>query len=193
MNTKINENIFEHFPSLESERLIFREFHKDDSSSLFMIRSNERAIQFMDTIRHVKIEESEILISNIISSYLGKTGITWAVIEKFTGEFIGYIGFWRLIREHCRAEIGYALMPEYWGRGYMSEALHMILEFGFNVMKVHSVEANVNPFNERSIRVLEKTGFKREAWFRENFLFNNQFLDSFIYSILETDFKPSVE
>jgi ribosomal-protein-alanine N-acetyltransferase len=64
-----------------------------------------------------------------------------------------------------------------------------MVRFGFNEINLHSIEANVNPANERSKKVLEKIGFKREAYFRENYLFNKKFLDSIIYSLLEKDLQ----
>jgi ribosomal-protein-alanine N-acetyltransferase len=71
----------------------------------------------------------------------------------------------------------------------MYETINTIVRFGFNEMKLHSIEANVNPLNEKSKKVLEKVGFKKEAYFRENYLFNGNFLDSVIYSLLEKDLK----
>jgi len=56
-------------------------------------------------------------------------------------------------------------------------------------MKLHSIEANVNPLNEKSKKVLERVGFKKEAYFRENYLFDGKFLDSVIYSLLEKDLQ----
>jgi ribosomal-protein-alanine N-acetyltransferase len=69
----------------------------------------------------------------------------------------------------------------------MFETINCMARFGFKEMKLHSVEANVNPLNERSKKVLERIGFKKEAHFRENYLFNGEFLDSIIYSLLEKD------
>jgi ribosomal-protein-alanine N-acetyltransferase len=88
-----------------------------------------------------------------------------------------------------RAEIGYAMKPEYWGNGYMYEALAKVINFGFNEFCLHSIEANVNPANASSIKLLEKLGFKKEAYFREDYLYNGKFLDTAIYSLLETDFQ----
>jgi ribosomal-protein-alanine N-acetyltransferase len=62
-----------------------------------------------------------------------------------------------------------------------------MVRFGFKEMNLHSIEANVNPLNERSQKVLERVGFKREAYFRENYLFDGKFLDSVIFSLLEKD------
>lgn len=187
MDFSINNSVFKIFPELESERLLFRSISSDDSKEIFLIRSDDEVMKYLDTNKHTSIEESINLIISIQESYKNKTGINWAIVEKETNSFAGYFGFWRIIPEHCRAEIGYALKPEFWGKGFMAETLNVMLKFGFQTLKLHSVEANVNPNNAASIKALEKTGFKKEAYFRENFLFNKEFLDSVIYSLLEKD------
>lgn len=187
MNKEINTKIFNKFPELESKRLIFREFEKGDANDLFLIRSNDDVMNFMDSYKLQTIQETEKLISDIHISFKNKTGINWAIIEKSTNILIGYFSYWRIIKEHCRAEIGYALNPIFWGKGYMTEAMNRLIDFGFNKLNIHSVEANVNPKNEKSIQLLEKMNFKKEAYFRENYLFNGGFIDSIIYSLLETD------
>jgi ribosomal-protein-alanine N-acetyltransferase len=69
----------------------------------------------------------------------------------------------------------------------MNEALTEVLKFGFQTIGLHSVEANVNPKNAASIKLLIKNGFNREAYFRENYYFNGQFLDSEIYSLINPE------
>ena len=66
----------------------------------------------------------------------------------------------------------------------MKEAMDAVLEYGFKEMKLHSIEANVDPGNQPSIKLLEKKGFIKEAHFKENMFFNGSFLDSAIYSLL---------
>src|SRR5688500_18727940 len=97
---------------------------------------------------------------------------------------IGNICLWNISREHHKAEIGYVLSTEYHRKGLMDEAVKQVLEYGFNSMKLHSVQANVNPGNIASIKLLEKNGFVKEAHFRENFFYNGRYLDSAIYSLL---------
>lgn len=189
MNKIINEKVFKEFPFLESDRLIFRNFLWSDAQKLFEIRSNEKVMSYMDTAKHQTIQDAIGLISKINTSFSEKTGINWVIMEKSSEQFIGYFGFWRLMPEHCRAEIGYALSPEFWGKGYMTEAINTLIDFGFNKLKLHSIEANVNPDNINSIKLLEKAGFKREAYFHENYFFNDRYIDSAIYSLLENDVR----
>jgi ribosomal-protein-alanine N-acetyltransferase len=76
------------------------------------------------------------------------------------------------------------LLPEHQKKGLMQEAAAAVLNYGFNVIQLHSVEANVNPANENSKKFLEKNKFVRGAYFRENYYYNGQFMDSAIFSLL---------
>jgi ribosomal-protein-alanine N-acetyltransferase len=66
----------------------------------------------------------------------------------------------------------------------MREAVSEVIKYGFTVMRLHSIEANVNPDNKASIKLLEKNCFAREAYFKENYFYNGKFLDTVIYSLL---------
>ena len=189
MNFKINDDVFNIFPKLETERLLLMEFVKGDAEELFKMRSDERVQKYLDRDLHKTVEESELMIDGMIKSYNSKEGINWIIRKKDSLNVIGYIGYWRMIRNNVRAEIGYAMKPEYWGKGYMQEALTKVIDFGFNEFCLHSIEANVNPDNAKSIKLLEKFGFKREAYFKEDYFYNGKFLDSAIYSLLETDYE----
>jgi len=193
MITEISKTIFKSFPEFDSKRLHFRKIIPDDATEIFSIRSNDDVMRFMDVPGHYSVSDSEKLIRSVEDSYKNEKGINWAIIKKDSNSFIGYIGFIRIFSEHCRAEIGYALKPEYWGKGFMCEAINKIVKFGFEEMKLHSIEANVNPLNERSQKVLERVGFNKEAYFRENYLFDGKFLDSVIYSLLEKDLRKKFE
>ena len=189
MNYKINDDVFNGFPKLETERLLLTEFEKTDAEELFKMRSNDRVQKYLDRDPHKTVEESRLMIEGMIVSYISKDGINWIIRKKNTRDVIGYIGYWRMIRNNVRAEIGYAMKPEYWGKGYMQEALIKVIDFGFNEFCLHSIEANVNPDNASSIKLLEKCGFRKEAYFKEDYFYNGKFLDSAIYSLLETDCK----
>ena len=71
--------------------------------------------------------------------------------------------YWRLDKLHNRGEIGYVLNPSFWGFGFMKETMNTLIRFGFNELKLHSVEANVNTENEKSKKLLLSVGFKLEA------------------------------
>jgi len=66
----------------------------------------------------------------------------------------------------------------------MKEAMEVVLNYGFNIMELHSIEANINPVNIASTKILEKNNFVLEAHFKENYYYNGNFLDSYVYSLL---------
>lgn len=185
----INEIYFEDFPDLETERLHLRKLRLTDAKEMQAIRSDERVMKFMDSERHKTLEYSKNFISENLSMYTQKRGMFWALIDKSSRKFIGDFAFWKIDNKNSRAEIGYTLNPEFWGKGIMKEAMIEIINFGFDHLKLHSLEANINPDNDNSRGILEKMGFQKEAYFRENYFYNGDFLDSEIYSLLKTDFK----
>ncbi|MBK7381111.1 MAG: GNAT family N-acetyltransferase [Ignavibacteriales bacterium] len=187
MNFAINDNVFNQFPNLETNNLFLENFTITVVNEIFKIRSDIRVMQYLDKDCHKTVEDSKKMINEIIQAYKDKSGINWIIRKKNTLEEIGYIGYWRLNRQGVRAEIGYALKPEYWRKGLMSEAMFKVIEFGFGEFGLHSIEGNVNPQNESSIKILEKFGFKKEAHFKEDYLYKGKYLDSAIYSLLETD------
>jgi [ribosomal protein S5]-alanine N-acetyltransferase len=175
---------FDPFPSLSTERLNLRSMCAEDAEDIFFLRSDKEMLQFLDRDPARSIDEARQWIRTINEGIDGNQSIAWAIALKNEPRLIGTITFWNIEKEHYRAEIGYGLHTQFQGRGLMQEAMTVVLDYGFNTMKLHSVEANVNPNNTRSIQLLEKNGFVREAYHRENYYYNGHFLDSAIYSLI---------
>ena len=175
---------FAPFPNLETERLLLRRVNPTDIKEIFALRSNPQTMQYIprpllktddDALEHITMIDTKIETNE---------GINWAITLKDNPKLIGVIGHYRRKPEHYRAEIGYMLLPEYHGKGIVSEAVKEAVNYGFQVMKLHSIEAIIDPDNHASAKVLEKNGFIKEAHLKENEFFNGRFLDSVIYSIL---------
>lgn len=186
----INNKYFKDFPVLETDRLHLRKFSLEDAKEVLSLRSDQKVLDHMDSKPHLSTKQSEDFIKENLATYTQEKGIFWAIIEKDSDQFIGDFAFWRIDRKNYRAEIGYTLKPDFWGKGYMKEAMDAALSFGFRDLNLHSFEANINPLNINSRKLLERTGFKKEAYFRENYYFAGRFLDSEIYCLLERDFTP---
>jgi ribosomal-protein-alanine N-acetyltransferase len=175
---------FKPFPVLTTERLVLRKKTKDDVHELFFLRSDEHVMKYLDRPKARSIEDAAGFIDMINNALENNEGITWGISLKDDPKLIGNIGFWRIEKGNYRAEIGYALHPAYHKKGIMYEAMKAVLNYGFNVIGLHSVEANINPANTASAKLLEKTGFIKEAHFRQNYFFEGKFLDSVIYSLI---------
>lgn len=181
---------FTPFPQLETKRLLLRKMQPADAKALFFLRSDETVMQYIDKERAATINEASIFIQNILSWINTNQSINWAItVKENPDQLIGSIGYWRILKEHYRAEIGYMLHPDYWKKGLMKEAIQAVLDYGFQEMNLHSVEAHINPANNGSAAILESTGFVREAYFKEDYFFRGKFLDTAIYSRLNQEGK----
>lgn len=175
------------FKNLESERLLLRQMSPDDFNEVFEIRSNPDLMKYIPRPMLKKKEEALELISTINNKIIENEGINWAITLKPNNKLLGYIGHYKIKWDHFRSEIGYMILPEAQGKGIVSEAIAMIVQYGFHEMGMHSIEAIIDPENTASAKVLEKNGFKKEAHFREDCFFEGKFYDSVIYSILKSD------
>ncbi|MEI9943193.1 MAG: GNAT family protein [Chitinophagaceae bacterium] len=177
---------FHPFPELTTERLLLRRITMNDAGQLLFMRSDERVMEFIDKERMKVVEEAQAFIMKIDNDIEANEVIQWAITLKENPErLIGTICLWHIRKEHARGEIGYALHPDFWKKGIMKEAILKVIDYGFSVMKLHSIDANINPGNAGSAAILESVGFVREAYFKEDFFFRGKFLDTVIYSLLE--------
>lgn len=172
------------FPVLTTQRLLLREVDEGDVDDIYFLRSDPQTMRYLDRSPITSKGEALTFIQKIKEARRKNKSVTWAIALKGEPLLIGVICYWNIVNEHHRAEVGYTLHPAYQHQGIMHEALTAVLYYGFCQLKLHSVEANVNPENAPSIRLLERHGFTREAYFKENYFFNNKFLDSAIYSLL---------
>lgn len=178
---------FSPFPVLETERLILRRITNDDANGIFRLRSNPDTMEYVPRPLAETIDDALTHIATIEEKIANNTGINWAITLKDNPEFIGIIGNFRIEFENYRAEIGYMLLPEFSGKGIISEAIARVVRYGFEEMGLHSIEAVIDPGNIASARALEKNNFVKEAHLKENEFFNGKFLDTVIYSIINPD------
>lgn len=176
---------FEPFPILETTQLILRRVTNDDVNEVFELRSNPEIMKYIPRPLVKTNEEALDHIALIDSKIENNEGINWAITLKGNPKLIGIIGHYRIKPEHFRAEIGYVLLPEYHGKGIITEAIKCAVDYGFNVMGLHSIEAIIDPRNSASEKALQKNGFKKEAHLLENEFYDGVFLDTVIYSLLK--------
>lgn len=175
---------FTRIPELTTSRLLLRGLKEPDAPEILRLRSDPAVMRFIPKPLATRKEEALMMVHDLHNAALHGDSILWGITVKGSDKVMGYIGFWRILKEHHRAEIGYALHPDLWGQGLMTEALKAILHYGFHSMRLHSVEAGVKPDNTASIQVLVRNGFALEGHFKENYRVNGVFVDSMVYSLL---------
>ncbi|MBU2491174.1 MAG: GNAT family N-acetyltransferase [Bacteroidetes bacterium] len=159
---------FSPFPVLKTERLNLRQLTNNDEKQIFLIRSNENMAEFLNRPLCKNIEEASNFINKINALIANNECIYWAVTLKGNPKLIGTICLWQISTKEAKAEIGFELLPEYQGRGIIQEAVKSVLDYGFNKMNLSAIEGEVAPGNIKSIKIMEKFGFKKINEIREN-------------------------
>jgi len=180
---------FDPFPNLETERLILRRLNVNDFEEIIALRGNPETMKYIPRPL-VKTKEAALEHLTMIEEKIVNTsGINWGITIKENPKIIGVIGHYKIQPENYRAEIGYMSLPETYGKGYITEAIKVVLAYGFDQMNLHSVEAIIDPENIASEKVLLKNGFIKEAHILENELWDGKFWDTVMYSLLKRNFK----
>ena len=177
---------FTQFPELQTPRLLLRKIEQLDATEIFFLRSDEEVLRFIGKEPAKNIKEAKEFIKKIDQATEAGDSIMWGItVKENPSALIGTICYWNIQKENYRAEIGYALHPGYWKRGFMKEAIHEIIEYGFKTMSLHSIEARIHADNAASAAILESTGFQKEGYLKEEFFFRGKFLDTIIYSRIQ--------
>jgi ribosomal-protein-alanine N-acetyltransferase len=180
---------FHPFQNLETERLLLRRLDENDYQEVIALRGNSETMQFIPRPLVKTKEQALEHLKMIDEKIVNNTGINWGITIKGNPKIMGIIGHYKIDFENHRAEIGYMSLPETYGKGYITEAIKVVLEYGFDKMNLHSVEAIIDPDNSASEKVLLKNGFIKEAHILENELWDGKFWDTVIYSLLKKNFK----
>ncbi|WP_127491137.1 GNAT family N-acetyltransferase [Paenibacillus glycanilyticus] len=156
------------FPDLETEKLKLKILTLEDTDSVFKHFSDEDVTKFMDITPCKNREEA----TEIIRFHIDDTGCRWGIYSKSGAEFLGTCGFHCWFQgEESKAEIGFDLAREHWGKGIMNEALMPVIDFGFIQMNLDIIDATVEQENDRSINLLQKLNFKRERELRDQLIY----------------------
>ena len=172
------------FPVMVTERLLFRQLAPGDASDIYSLRSDETVNKFLTRDQYKTLGEAGAFINKINRGISNNEWIYWGIALKEDNKLVGTICLWHIQPENYRAEIGYELHPDFWGKGIMREAMTTIIEYAFETMKLHTLEADTDPDNFQSVLLLEKNGFTKEGHFKESVYFNGIFSDRAVYSLV---------
>ena len=180
---------FESMPRLESARLVLREADPGrDLEGLFELFADPEVARFTDTGPFTTLDEAVEVMAWISDIFTRQRGMRWVIAPASAEErLIGTCGFnvWR--QSNNSAEIGYDLARPHWGQGLMTEALGVLLRFGFERMDLNRVEADVTVGNDGSARVLEKLGFQEEGVLRQRGFWKGDYHDLRLFSLLREE------
>jgi [ribosomal protein S5]-alanine N-acetyltransferase len=178
------------FPTLTTSQFVLREISADDAVDLFTLFSNPKVMEFYDATPYIDIEQAKQDIERFASWHSKDTGKRWGLALPENNQLIGTCGLFAHNKGYRTCIIGYDLLPQYWGLGYMQESLKSVLNYGFNSMNLNRVQATTNIDSARSMHTLNALGFKEEGILREWGFWKGKFHDVRCFSLLQSD-SPS--
>ena len=148
---------------IETKRLLLREITVDDKEEMFALHSNPDVQKYTGdpVVESIDVMEQEIL--KRVNGYVKYGYGRWATFLKNDGQFIGWAGL-AYLPEFDAIDLGYRFLPEYWTKGFATEASHAILDYGFNKLELKRIIAIAMKENKASIRVMQKVGMVFEKF-----------------------------
>lgn len=177
---------------LHTERLTLRWLDAGDAAAQFAIFSDPDVMRFINE-PWTSMEKAEQTIAQLIAHYHDGSGLTFGVVLRDSGQLIGNVNLHRFFDMNRRCEIGYALASRYQKRGYATEALEALVGYAFGTLDQNRIEADIDPRNTASARVLERLGFCKEGYMRERWIVDGQKQDSAFYGLLRSDWAAKTQ
>jgi RimJ/RimL family protein N-acetyltransferase len=174
---------------LETPRLRLRLPVDADVSALFTIFSDPETMRYWTTPPMSDLTEAEAYLRNIHRHAEAGTLFQWGIARREDDLVIGTCTLLRIETENRRCELGYILRRDHWGRGLAHEALTAIVDHAFGTLKLHRLEADIDPRNTASVRSVERLGFTLEGHLRERYFVGDEIQDSLIYGLLEPTWR----
>ncbi|EIJ39089.1 acetyltransferase, ribosomal protein N-acetylase [Galbibacter orientalis DSM 19592] len=174
---------------ISTDRLKLRLIELTDLESIHNLHSLPETDEYNALGIPENIEETKSIIEPwITNNQLPEIkNYTFAIDLISNGDFIGLFGLKLGSTKYKRAEVWYKIHSNYWKKGYASESLKAVINFGFKTLKLHRIEAGCAINNIGSIKVLEKVGMIREGHRRQVLPLKSGWSDNYEYAILESE------
>ena len=175
-------------PVLETPRLRLRPYRADDAQTMFALYSDPVVMRYWSFPPWVELAQARTYLERALAGMDSGEIFPWAIADRDSDRLIGALTLFSLHAEQLRAEIGYSLSPGFQGRGLATEALRLGLAHAFDALGLLRVEADIDPRNNASWRLLERLGFQREGLLRKRWRVNGEICDTAFYGLLADEF-----
>jgi RimJ/RimL family protein N-acetyltransferase len=176
-------------PVLESSRLRLRALRDADADALLKLYGDPAVMRYWSTSPWTDIAQAHAHLQRARRDFESGGVLPWAIATAATDELMGTVTLFRIDRDHRRAEVGYALGSAHWGGGLAGEALRLVLHHAFDTLQLERIEADTDPRNAPSRRMLERLGFVREGTLRRRWFVDEEWCDTAFYGLLREDFR----
>jgi len=179
-------------PTIETPRLTIRLVEEEDLPSLLVMNADDAVTRYLPYESWKSAADGKAWFSRASARFAaGKAG-QFVVVHRASRRVIGTCLLFRFEESSARAELGYVLTREYWGAGYMIEAMKAFLAFAFEQVGMRRLEAEIDPRNVSSVKLLDRLGFVREGLLRQRWAMKGEVRDSGLYGLLREEWRASV-
>ncbi len=180
--------IFSRFPVLKGRLVSLRQLTMKDADDVFEYSSDPVVAKTVLWLPHTHISETRAYLRYVLRQYKQNEPCSVAIAENKTDKVVGTMSVMWVNEDNASAEIGYSLSRDYWNRGYMTEAVSLILSFLFDELGLNRIEAQHQTDNPASGRVMQKNGMQHEGTMRQRIFNKTRFVDVEAYAILYEDY-----
>jgi len=180
----------DHVPELVAPRVRLRALDERDADALFAMFSNPETMRWWSSGPWPDRSRADALLAKARDDLARGEAIRWGVERRDTGVLAGTCSLFAFSAQNRRAEVGYLLAHEHWGAGLMREAIGAVTDWAFDALGLIRVEADVDPRNAASLRLVEALGFRREGLLRSRWIVEGVVSDSVLLGLL-ADERPA--
>jgi ribosomal-protein-alanine N-acetyltransferase len=177
-------------PVLDSPRLRLRPYRTDDARAIFAVYGDPDVTRYWSFAAWTDLAQAHAYLAQRMEFEVPAV-YAWAVADRDSDKLIGTTTLFSLNGPQRRAEIGYSLARAFHGRGIATEMLRTAIAHAFGELGLERIEADVDPRNEASWRLLERLGFRREGLLRNRWRVDGEVCDSYIYGLLRPEFQAA--
>ena len=174
-------------PRLQGAKVQLRALRDDDAPAVFAIFGDPEVMKFWSSPPMADVAAAAALVAELQTFFDRRHLFQWGITRHDGGEVLGTCTLHNLELEHRRAEVGFALRRDVWGQGLAADALSTLIRFSFAELDLHRLEADADPQNERSLRLLERQGFRREGYLRERWHHLGEVQDAVFLGLLRPE------
>jgi ribosomal-protein-alanine N-acetyltransferase len=172
-------------PILHTDRLTLRPLAAGDGPALFAIFSDPEVVRYWSRSAWTAMSQAEDMLAAASEGYADGSALRYGIVVTGTGELVGVASLFAFQRDNRRCDLGYVLGSRHWGHGYVTEALEAVLDHAFAALGMNRIEADIDPRNIASQRVLEKLAFRREGYMPERWFVGGETADTAFYGLLK--------
>lgn len=174
---------------VRTSRLVLRTYAESDLDALLAYYADPEVARFLLEEPWTPQDAGDQLARRMARTGVDEPGSALALVVEHEGTVVGDVSLWTTGDTVSRGEVGWAFNPAYTGRGFATEALRSLLGIAFDHYRMHRVVAQLDARNERSARLCERVGLRREGHLRADWWSKGEWTDTLVYGMLAREWQ----